>query len=148
MENALNCILASLLRLSLSVLLANLRNNGKVKELIIQYCYIVFQTLLLLILSSLHIAFCSVVYEMDCMDTNWYDVFHLEYCFVCHGAPALTAFPSILLLTAFIYFLPSNPHSALLSLLSLLLIEVSSCYSSFLWILQCLRVPHPHPLCI
>ena len=66
------------------------------------------------------------------MDMSDYDVFHLEYCFVCHGAPALAAFPSILLITVFIYLLPSNPHSAFLSLLSLLLIEVSSCHSSFL----------------
>ena len=63
------------------------------------------------------------------MDMSDYDASHFEYCFVCHGAPA---FPSLLLITAFIYFIPSDPHSALLSLLSLLLIEVSSCYSSFL----------------
>ena len=66
------------------------------------------------------------------MGMNCYDVFHLEHCFVCHGAPALAAFPSILLITVFIYILPSNPHSVHLSLLSLLLIEVSSCHSSFL----------------
>ena len=63
------------------------------------------------------------------MDMSDYDASHFEYCFVCHGAPA---FPSLLLITVFIYLLPSNPHSALLSLLSLLLIEVSSCHSSFL----------------
>ena len=34
MGNVLDCILASLLRLGLSVLLANRKNNGKVKELI------------------------------------------------------------------------------------------------------------------
>ena len=61
MGNVLNCILASLLRLSLSVLLANRKNNGKVKELIMQYCYIVFQTILLRLLASLQITFCSVV---------------------------------------------------------------------------------------
>ena len=66
------------------------------------------------------------------MDMSDYDVFHFEYCFVSHGAPALAAFPSILLITVFIYILPSNPHSVHLSLLSLLLIEVSSCHSSFL----------------
>ena len=66
------------------------------------------------------------------MDMSDYDVFHFEYCFVSHGAPALAAFPSILLITVFIYFLPFNIHSILLSLLSLLLIEVSSCHSSFL----------------
>ena len=66
------------------------------------------------------------------MSLNDYDAFHLEYCFIPHEAPALTAFPSILFITAFIYLLPSNPHSAFLSLLSLLLIEVSSCHSSFL----------------
>ena len=63
------------------------------------------------------------------MDMSDYDASHFEYCFVCHGAPA---FPSLLLITVFIYLLPSNLHSIHLSLLSLLLIEVSSCYSSFL----------------
>ena len=66
------------------------------------------------------------------MNMSDYDIFHLEYCFVCHGAPALAAFPAILLITAFIYLIPSNLHSVFLSLLSLLLIEVSSCHSSFL----------------
>ena len=61
MENVLDCILVSLLRQSLDALLANRKNNGKVKELIIQYCCIVFRTILLRILSSLQIAFCSVV---------------------------------------------------------------------------------------
>ena len=63
------------------------------------------------------------------MDMSDYDASHFEYCFVCHGAPA---FPSLLLITAFIYFIPSDSRSALLSLLSLLLIDVSSCHSSFL----------------
>ena len=93
-----------------------------------QYYCVVFRTILLRILSSLQITFCSVVKEMDCMDMSDYDASHFEYCFVCHGAPA---FPS-LLITVFIYLLPSNPHSIHLSLLSLLLIAVSSCYSSFL----------------
>ena len=66
------------------------------------------------------------------MDLSDYDIFHLEYCIVCHGAPALAAFPSILLITVFIYILSSNLHSIHLSLQSLLLIEVSSCHSSFL----------------
>ncbi len=66
------------------------------------------------------------------MDMNCYDAFHFEYCFVCHGAPALAAFPSILFTDVFIYLIPSNLHSIHLSLLSLLLIEVSSCHSSFL----------------
>ena len=61
MENVLNCILTSLLLPSLSVLLANRSNNRKVKELFIQYCCIVFRSILLRILSSLQIAFCSVV---------------------------------------------------------------------------------------
>ena len=65
------------------------------------------------------------------MDMNCYDVVYLEYCFVCHPTPASTAFPSILLITVFIYIHPSDPHSIHLSLLSLLLIEVSSCHSSF-----------------
>ena len=65
------------------------------------------------------------------MDISDNDVFHLEYCFICHGAPALAAFPSILLITVFIYLLSSNSHSIHLSLLSLLLIEDSSCHSSF-----------------
>ena len=93
MGNALNCILASLLGLHLSVLLANRRSNGKVRELIMQYRWIVFQALLLRILSSLQIAFCSVVYGMDSMDVSYYDVFHLEYGFISHGATALAAFP-------------------------------------------------------
>ena len=96
-----------------------------------QYCCIVFRTILQCILSSLQIAFCSVVWEMTCMDMNDHDIFHLEYCFMFHRAPALAAFASILLITVFIYLLPSNPHSALHSLLSLLLIDVSSCHSSF-----------------
>ena len=66
------------------------------------------------------------------MDMNWYDVFYLESCFICHPTSASTAFPSFLLITIFIYFLPFNSHSIHLSLLSLLLIEVSPCYSSFL----------------
>ena len=132
MGNVLDCILVSLLRLSLYALLANRNNNRQMKELIIQYCCIVFRTILLHLLFSLQIAFCSVVYEKDCMDMNWYEAFHLEYCFVFHGAPALAAFPFILLITVFIYLLPSNLHSIHLSLLSLLLIDVSSCHSSFL----------------
>ena len=63
------------------------------------------------------------------MDMSDYDASHFEYCFVCHGAPA---FPSLLFITVFTYLIPSDPHSIHLSLLSLLLIEVSSCYSSFL----------------
>lgn len=59
--NSLNCILASLLRLGPYTFLANRSNNRQMKELIMQYCYIVFQTILLFILSSLQIAFCSVV---------------------------------------------------------------------------------------
>ena len=66
------------------------------------------------------------------MEMNCHNEFHLEYCFICHSAPALAAFPSILLITVFIYLLPSNPHSIHLSLLSLLLIAVSSYHSSFL----------------
>ena len=66
------------------------------------------------------------------MSLNDYDAFHLEYCFIPHRAPALAAFPSILLITVFIYLFSSNSHSIHLSLLSLLLIEDSSCYSSFL----------------
>ena len=66
------------------------------------------------------------------MDMNWYDVFYLEYCFDCHGVPAFPSFPSILLITVFLYLLPSYHHSIHHSLLSLLLIEVSSCHSSFL----------------
>ena len=66
------------------------------------------------------------------MDMSDYDASHFEYCFVCHGAPALAAFPSILLIIVFIYLLSSNLHSIHLSLPLLLLIEVSSCHSSFL----------------
>ena len=66
------------------------------------------------------------------MDMNCYDAFHFEYCFVCHGTSALAAFLSILLITVFFYLLPSNLHSVLHSLLSLLLIDFSSCHSSFL----------------
>ena len=61
MGNVLDCILASPLGLGLSILLANRRNNGKEKELIMRYCYIVFRSILLRILSSLQIAFYSVV---------------------------------------------------------------------------------------
>ena len=39
------------------------------------------------------------------MDMSDYDVFHLEYCFISHEAPALTAFPSILLIIVFFYLL-------------------------------------------
>ena len=39
------------------------------------------------------------------MDMNCYDASHLEYCFVCQGAPALAAFASILLNIVFFYFL-------------------------------------------
>ena len=53
-------------------------------------------------------------------------MFYLEYCFVSYGAPAFAAFASILLTDTFIYLLSSNFHSIHLSLLSLLLIEVSS----------------------
>ena len=42
---------------------------------------------------------------MDCMEMNCHNEFHLEYCFICHSAPALAAFPSILLTDAFIYLL-------------------------------------------
>ena len=93
MGNALNCILASLLGLSLSVLLANRRSNGKVRELIMQYRWIVYRSLLLRILSSLQIAFCSVVYAMGCMGMSYYDAFHLEYGSMSHGVIALAAFP-------------------------------------------------------
>ena len=61
-----------------------------------------------------------------------YDVLYLEYCLVCHGTPTLSAFHSILLTDTFIYLLPFNSHSTHLSLLSLLLIEVSPCHFSFL----------------
>ena len=84
MENALDCILTSLLRLSLSVLLANRNNNRQMKEVIMKNYWIEFRTILLRILSSLQIAFCSVVSEIDCMDMNCYDVFYLEYCFISH----------------------------------------------------------------
>ena len=57
----LNYLLASLLRLSLSVLLANRNDSRQMKEVIIQYCYIVFRTILLRILSFLQFTFCSVV---------------------------------------------------------------------------------------
>ena len=93
MGNALNCILASLLGLRLSVLLANRRSNGKVRELIMQYRWIVYRSLLLRILSSLQIAFCSVVYAMGCMGMSYYDAFHLEYGSMSHGVIALAAFP-------------------------------------------------------
>ena len=66
------------------------------------------------------------------MDMSDYDIFQMEYCFICHGAQAFPSSSSFLLTNAFFYLLPSNPHSALLSFLSLLLIEVSSCHSSFL----------------
>ena len=101
-------MLASLLRLSLSVLLANRNSNGKVKELFIQYCCIVFRAILLCILSSLQIAFCSVVYGMDSMDMSYYDAFHLEYGSMSHGVIALAAFPfssSILLPLVFLYLI-------------------------------------------
>ena len=39
---------------------------------------------------------------MDCIDMNCYDAFHLEYCFMSHRVPA---FPSLLLITVFIYLL-------------------------------------------
>ena len=39
------------------------------------------------------------------MDMNCYDAFYLEYCFICHSAPALATFPSLLLITVFIYLL-------------------------------------------
>ena len=93
MGNVLDCILASLLRLGLSVLLANRRSNGKVRELIMQYRWIVYRSLLLRILSSLQIAFCSVVYAMGCMGMSYYDAFHLEYGSMSHGVIALAAFP-------------------------------------------------------
>ena len=69
------------------------------------YSCIIFQTILLRLLSSLQIAFYSVLKEMDCMDMNCYDVLHLEYCFICHGEPVLAAFPSILLIIVFFYLL-------------------------------------------
>ncbi len=110
MGNALNCILASLLGLRLSVLLANRRSNGKVRELIMQYCWIVYRSLLLRILSFLQIAFCTVVYGMDSMDVSYYDAFHLEYGSMSHGVIALAAFPfsSILLPLVFLYLILSH----------------------------------------
>ena len=108
MGNALNCILASLLGLRLSVLLTNRRSNGKVRELITQYRWIVYRALLLRILSSLQIAFCSVVYGMDSMDVSYYDAFHVEYGSMSHGVIALAAFPfssSILLPLVFLYLI-------------------------------------------
>ena len=47
------------------------------------------------------------------MDMNWYDVFHLGYCFISHDAPAFPSSTSILI-TVFIYLLPFNLHSILL----------------------------------
>ena len=63
------------------------------RELIMQYRWIVYRSLLLRILSSLHIAFCSVVYGMDSMDVSYYDAFHVEYGSMSHGVIALAAFP-------------------------------------------------------
>ena len=56
-----NCILASLLRLSLSVLLTIRNDSRKEKELIMQYCFIVLRAILMRIFSSLQIAFYSVL---------------------------------------------------------------------------------------
>ena len=39
------------------------------------------------------------------MDMNCYDAFHLDSCFISHEAPALATFPSLLLITVFIYLL-------------------------------------------
>ena len=108
MGNAFNCILASLLGLRLSVLLTNRRSNGKVRELIMQYRWIVYRSLLLCILSSLQIAFCSVVYAMGCMGMSYYDAFHVEYGSMSHGVIALAAFPfssSILLPLVFLHLI-------------------------------------------
>ena len=66
------------------------------------------------------------------MDMNCYEAFHLDSCFISHGALAFPSSSPILLTNAFTYLIPSDPHSALHSLLSLLLIEVSLCHSSFL----------------
>ena len=66
------------------------------------------------------------------MDMSDYDASHFEYCFVCHGAPAFPSSSSFLLTTVFTYLIPSDPPSAFVSLLSLLLIAVSLCHSSFL----------------
>ena len=108
MGNALNCILASLLGLHLSVLLANRRSNGKERELIMQYRWIVYRSLLLRILSSLQIAFCTVVYAMGCMGMSYYDASHMEYGSMSHGATALVAFPpssSMFLPLVFLYLI-------------------------------------------
>ena len=105
MENVLNCILTSLLLLCFYAFLANRSNNRQMKEVIMWYCWIVFRSILMRLLSSLQIAFYSVVQEIECMDMSDYDIFHLKYCFIYHGAPALAAFPSILLITVFFYLL-------------------------------------------
>ena len=39
------------------------------------------------------------------MDMNCYDAFHLDSCFISHETPALATFPSLLLITVFIYLL-------------------------------------------
>ena len=111
MRDTLGCILGSRLGLCLSVLLANRRSNGKVRELIMQYRWIVHRSLTLRILSSLQIAFCSVVYGMDSVDVSYYDAFHVEYGSMSHGVIALAAFPfssSILLPLVFLYLILSH----------------------------------------
>ena len=78
------------------------------RELIMQYRWIVYRSLLLRILSSLQIAFCSVVYGMDSMDMSYYDAFHLEYGSMSHGVIALAAFPfssSMFLPLVFLYLI-------------------------------------------
>ena len=44
------------------------------------------------------------------MGMKWYDIFHLESCFICHPIPALAAFPSSspILLTVIFSNLPST----------------------------------------
>ena len=133
MGDTLGCILASLLGLRLSFLLANRRSNGKVRELIMQYRWIVYRSLLLRILSSLQIAFCSVVYGMDSMDMSYYDAFHLEYGSMSHGVIALVAFPfssSILLPLVFLYLILS--HSSV----SPVIIDYRSLPMSFRFLLK------------
>ena len=78
------------------------------RELIMQYRWIVYRSLLLCILSSLQIAFCSVVYAMGCMGMSYYDAFHVEYGSMSHGVIALAAFPfssSILLPLVFLHLI-------------------------------------------
>ena len=72
------------------------------------YCCIIFQTILQRILSSLQIAFCTVVYAMGCMGMSYYDASHMEYGSMSHGATALVAFPpssSMFLPLVFLYLI-------------------------------------------